>query len=72
MHTNYHKGTPLYIILRNGEVKTGKFSDHRSGKVILEGGEEILLDKVRAMSIRKLETEVSKSPNKSKIYWRIK
>lgn len=54
MHTSYSKGTTIWIKMRDGRVITGKFSDHKSGKVLLEDGTIILLKEVRAMSIRKL------------------
>lgn len=56
MHTHYHKGTPLYIILRNGETLEGKFQDHKSGCIILEGGKKVLLSNIRSMSPRKLDS----------------
>jgi len=43
---------------------TGKFADHKSGKVLLEDGTIIDLKNVRAMSPRRLETENSKSTKK--------
>ena len=42
--------------MKNGRVLTGKFFDHKSGKVLLEDGTVILLKDVRAMSIRKLSS----------------
>lgn len=55
MHTSYPKGTPIWIKLKNGQTLTGKFADHKSGKVILENKSIIVLKNVRAMSIRKLK-----------------
>lgn len=55
MHTSYHKGTTIWIKMKDGRVLTGKFFDHKSGKVLLEDGTVILLKEVRAMSIRKLK-----------------
>ena len=55
MHTSYHKGTPIWIKLKNGQIMTGKFCDHKSGKVILENKTTIILKDVSAMSIRKLK-----------------
>lgn len=55
MHTSYSKGTTIWIKFKTGEVTTGKFSDHKSGKVLLEDGRVIILKEVRAMSIRKLK-----------------
>jgi len=55
MHTSYRKGTPVWIKLKTGEVLTGKFSDHKSGKVLLEDGLVVNIKDVRAMSIRKLK-----------------
>lgn len=55
MHTSYPKGTPIWIKFKTGQVITGKFSDHKSGKVILEDKTTIILKDVRAMSIRKLK-----------------
>ena len=54
MHTSYSKGTTIWIKMRDGRVITGKFADHKSGKVLLEDGTVVLLKEVRAMSIRKL------------------
>ena len=68
MHTNYPKGTPLFIILKNGETLTGKFSDHKSGKVILEDGHIIALSEVRAMSIRKPEATFAPKSEKKIIF----
>ena len=56
MHTSYNKGTTIWIKMKNGQVLTGKFFDHKSGKVLLEDGTVILLKNVRAMSIRKLSS----------------
>ena len=58
MHTHYHKGTPIFIRLKSGEVIVGKFSDHKSGKVLLEDGQIIILSNVKAMSIRKLDSKI--------------
>jgi hypothetical protein len=57
MHTSFHKGTPIWIKFKNGQEVTGKFFDHKSGKVFLDDGKTILLKDVRAMSIRKLESK---------------
>lgn len=54
MHTSYPKGTTIWIKMRDGGVITGKFADHKSGKVLLEDGTIVLLKNVRALSIRKL------------------
>lgn len=56
MHTSYSKGTTIWIKMKDGEELTGKFADHKSGKVLLEDGTVILLKNVRAMSIRKLSS----------------
>lgn len=56
MHTSYSKGTPIWIKMKDGQVLTGKFADHKSGKVLLEDGTVILLKNVRAISIRKLSS----------------
>ena len=70
MHTSYPKGTPLHIIMKDGRIVTGRFSDHKSGRVLLENGEAINIAEVRAMSIRKLiPTEAPRS--KKKIIFRI-
>ncbi len=55
MHTSFNKGTPIWIKYKNGKVVTGKFFDHKSGRVILEDKTAIILKNVRAMSIRKLK-----------------
>jgi hypothetical protein len=55
MHTSYPKGTPIWIKYKSGKVITGKFFDHKSGKVILEDKTTIHLKNVRAMSVRKLK-----------------
>lgn len=55
MHTSYPKGTTIWIKYKNGQELTGKFVDHKSGKVLLENGMIVVLKDVRAMSIRKLE-----------------
>jgi hypothetical protein len=70
MHTSYPKGTPLFIKLKTGEVITGKFADHKSGKVLLENGTSVNLADVRAMSIRKL-TPSLKPKSTKKIKFRI-
>lgn len=57
MHTSYPKGTTIWIKFRDGQEITGKFADHKSGKVLLENGTTIVLKDVRAMSIRKLEAK---------------
>lgn len=56
MHTSFNKGTTIWIKMRDGRVITGKFADHKSGKVLLEDGIVILLKEVRVMSIRKLSS----------------
>jgi len=56
MHSSFNKGTTIWIKMKNGRVLTGKFFDHKSGKVLLEDGTVILLKDVRAMSIRKLSS----------------
>jgi hypothetical protein len=70
MHSSFPKGTTIFIIFKTGETTTGKFSDHKSGKVILEDGRTIDLKEVRAMSPRKLETGESAKSDK-KIIFRI-
>ncbi|MEI6498597.1 MAG: hypothetical protein WCO23_01415 [bacterium] len=70
MHTSFAKGTPLFIKMRDGEILTGKFKDHKSGKVLLEDGRILEIGDVRSMSIRKLETSTSDN-TKSKIKFRI-
>ena len=64
MHTSFSKGTTIYIKFKTGQVMTGKFSDHKSGKVLLEDGQVINLDQVRSMSIRKLKTSTISSSKK--------
>ncbi|MFA7243683.1 MAG: hypothetical protein WC080_00060 [Patescibacteria group bacterium] len=58
MHTSYPKGTTIWIKYRTGEVTTGKFADHKSGKVLLGDGRVIALKDIRAMSIRKLKDDI--------------
>jgi hypothetical protein len=70
MHSSFPKGTTIFIIFKTGETTTGKFADHKSGKVILEDGRTIDLKEVRAMSPRKLETGESAKSDK-KIIFRI-
>jgi len=70
MHTSFPKGTTIFIIFKDGRTMTGKFSDHKSGKVILEDGQVIDLKNVRAMSPRRLETGESGKSDK-KIIFRI-
>lgn len=54
MHTSFPKGTTIWIKYKNGSEITGKFADHKSGKVILEDGRVINIKEVRTMTIRKL------------------
>lgn len=61
MHTSFPKGTTIWIKFKDGHIQTGKFLDHKSGKVMLEGNITINLRDVSAMSIRKLEGKVEKS-----------
>lgn len=70
MHTSFPKGTTIFIIFKNGETTTGKFADHKSGKVLLEDGRTIDLKEVRAMSPRRLETK-NKSSSGKKVIFRI-
>lgn len=63
MHTSFPKGTPLFIKKKDGTIIYGKFSDHKSGKVLLEDGKLIDLKDVRAMSIRKLESKIKAKSN---------
>ncbi|HLC43818.1 MAG TPA: hypothetical protein VJK08_01670 [Patescibacteria group bacterium] len=55
MHSSFPKGTTIHIIFKDGSTTTGKFADHKSGKVLLEDGRVIELEKVRAMSPRRLK-----------------
>jgi len=55
MHTSFPKGTTIWIKFKTGETTIGKFSDHKSGKVLLEDGRVIVLKEVKSMSIRKLK-----------------
>jgi len=64
MHTSFPKGTTIWIKFKDGRIQTGKFLDHKSGKVLLGGGETINLEDVRAMSIRKLEAKIEKGSGK--------
>jgi len=64
MHTSFSKGTTIWIKFRDGHTETGKFLDHKSGKVLLEGGVSIDLKDVRSMSIRKLEAKMEKGSGK--------
>jgi hypothetical protein len=68
MHTSFPKGTTIWIKFRDGHIQTGKFSDHKSGKVLLESGETINLEDVRAMSIRKLEAKIEKGSGKKIVF----
>jgi hypothetical protein len=56
--------------MKTGEIVEGKFADHKSGKVILESGLQIPLDKVSAMSIRKLRATQVANTEIPKIVWR--
>lgn len=64
MHTSFPKGTTIFIIFKDGTNTTGKFCDHKSGKVMLEDGRAIDLKSVRAMSPRKLAAEEGQSEKK--------
>lgn len=64
MHTSFPKGTTIWIKFKNGRIATGKFLDHKSGKVLLEGDITINLKDVSAMSIRKLESRMEKGSGK--------
>jgi len=64
MHSSFKKGTTIFIIYRDGTTATGKFADHKSGKVLLEDGRSIDLRDVRAMSPRRLEGKSTESKNK--------
>lgn len=64
MHTSFPKGTTIWIKFKNGKELTGKFLDHKSGKVLLEGGTTINIENVRTMSIRKLEGKIEKGSGK--------
>ena len=55
MHTSYPKGTTIWIKYKTGEVITGKFMDHKSGKVLLEDGVIVNLKDVKSMSARNLK-----------------
>ncbi|MFA7253201.1 MAG: hypothetical protein WC107_01455 [Patescibacteria group bacterium] len=68
MHTNFHKGTPIFIIFKDDSTTCGKFSDHKSGKVLLEDGRSIELSKVRTMTIRKLKTSEGEKSGKKIIF----
>jgi len=68
MHSSFPKGTTIFIIYKNGQTTTGKFADHKSGKVLLEDGRTIDLKKVRATSPRKLEAENKPSSGKKVIF----
>ena len=56
MHTSYSKGTPLFIRLKSEIDLQGKFFDHKSGTVILEGGKRIKISQIEFISIRKLDS----------------
>lgn len=43
---------------------TGKFMDHKSGKVLLEDGVTVNIKDVSAMSTRKLEAKIEKGSGK--------
>lgn len=62
MHTSFPKGTTIWIKFKDGTEITGKFADHKSGKVILEDGRVINIKKVRTMTIRKLD-HLSNNPS---------
>ena len=68
MHSSFPKGTTIFIIYKNGQTTTGKFADHKSGKVLLEDGRAIDLKEVRAMSPRKLEVENKPGSGKKVIF----
>ncbi|HOX40783.1 MAG TPA: hypothetical protein PK263_01150 [bacterium] len=70
MHTHYKRGTPLYIILKNGGIIEGKFHDHGSGHIVLEGGQKVEISEIRSVSIRRLKADDSQSDEKPKIQWR--
>lgn len=71
MHTSFPKGTTIFIIFKDGASTTGKFCDHKSGKVLLADGRSIDLKNVRAMSPRRLEVE-KKCKSDKKMIFRIK
>ena len=55
MHTSFSKGTTIWIKFKTNETTVGKFSDHKSGKILLEDGRIILIRDISAVSIRKLK-----------------
>lgn len=65
MHSSFPKGTTIHIIFKDGNTTTGKFADHKSGKVLLEDGRTIDLKEVRAMSPRRLKGEDAPGSGKS-------
>jgi len=70
MHSSFPKGTTIHIIFKDGSTTEGKFADHKSGKVLLEDGRVIELEKVRAMSQRRLKGEDKAGSDKKKIIFR--
>jgi len=52
-HTHFKRGTPLRIILRNGQHVYDQYEDHGSGMIVLRKHGKIQLKMVKAITIWK-------------------
>ena len=55
-HTQFRKGSPVIVHLKDGSKITGKYEDSTSKVVIIDGG-YIPKNKIRQISIRKLKPQ---------------
>lgn len=52
-HTEFRKGTPLVVNMRDGTVMRDRFTEKKSGAVILARAGRVPLSRVRAISIER-------------------
>lgn len=56
VHTDFKKGTPLFIIKLNGDVVEAKYLEKKSKYIVTDKG-KVLVKDIRSITIRKTRDE---------------
>lgn len=57
-HTHFERGTPLRIILRDGQILYDRFEDHGSGHMRLRESGKLQLNRIKSVTVWKGKVDV--------------